>query len=130
MNPRGGPARPIQEVLATMTTMMDPKPNSPADLGYGEQPPPLHSPHQCKSCSAPIYWARTEAGKSMPVDAAPTSDGTVVLTDRRGTVMARVLRRDEQPPPGAKLRKPHFQSCPHAADWRAAKRAKKAAERG
>jgi hypothetical protein len=66
----------------------------------------------------------------MPVDAAPDSTGNIVLFDRGGSVMALVLAAGETPPPSGIRRKPHFQSCPHAADWRAAKRAKKAAERG
>lgn len=97
---RSGPPRPISEVVA------------------GIRPSPLHEPHHCKSCSAPIFWARTAAGRSMPVDAAPVADGRVILTDRHGTVIARVLRRDEVAPAGAILRKPHHSTCPQRAVWR------------
>jgi hypothetical protein len=83
----------------------------------------MHEPKKCRSCGAPIYWGRTEAGKAMPVDVEPTPDGNVILFDRRGSVVALVLRRGEKAPPGAKLRKAHHATCPHAADWRAAKRA-------
>lgn len=27
----------------------------------------------CKSCGAPIYWAKTGSGKNMPIDAKPES---------------------------------------------------------
>lgn len=34
----------------------------------------------CRSCGAPIRWARTVgAGKSMPLDAEPSADGNVQL---------------------------------------------------
>lgn len=84
----------------------------------------MHDPKQCRSCGAQIYWAKTEAGKSMPVDAEPVPDGNVILFDRRGSVLALVLHRGEVPPPGAKLRQAHFRTCPNSADWRAAKRAR------
>lgn len=34
----------------------------------------------CRSCGKPIVWATTVHGKAMPVDAAPTENGNVVLT--------------------------------------------------
>lgn len=34
---------------------------------------------KCRSCGAEIYWAKTEAGKLMPVDAEPAEDGNCVL---------------------------------------------------
>ncbi len=104
---RSGPPRPISEVVE------------------GIRPAPLHEPHCCKSCGAPIFWARTEAGRAMPVDAEPVADGRVILSDRHGTVIARVLRRDEEPPPGAILRRPHHSTCPHRDDWHNAAKAKK-----
>jgi ferric-dicitrate binding protein FerR (iron transport regulator) len=79
---------------------------------------PLHDPKRCRSCQAPIFWARTEAGRAMPVDAAPTPDGRVVLYDRGGTVMARTLKEGEQLRPGEKGRRPHHQTCPQAKEWR------------
>lgn len=34
---------------------------------------------RCRSCNAPIVWARTEAGKNMPLDVAPTINGNIEL---------------------------------------------------
>ena len=33
----------------------------------------------CRSCKKPIKWVKTVAGKSMPIDAAPSLTGTLVL---------------------------------------------------
>jgi len=70
----------------------------------------------CRSCNAPIIWAYT-ATKRMPVDAEPSTKGTVELRWEAGTVRATVLgaakafgRRD--------LRTSHFATCPDAAGWR------------
>jgi hypothetical protein len=54
----------------------------------------------------------------MPVDAQPTLDGRVVLYDRGGSVVARVLAKDERPDPGTKTRSPHHMTCPEGASWR------------
>lgn len=36
---------------------------------------------RCKSCSAPIMWAKTRAGKSMPLDVDPVAHGNVTIVD-------------------------------------------------
>lgn len=92
---------------------------------------PLHTPRVCSSCPAPIFWAqvldengqrvRREDGrfKSMPVNSQPDPRGNVVLFHRPGEgIVCRVLRRGEEPPPGAKLRTSHFSTCPNAARHR------------
>lgn len=33
----------------------------------------------CRSCSAPLIWARTRRNKAIPLDAAPTSLGNIEL---------------------------------------------------
>ncbi|WFE41931.1 hypothetical protein [Micromonospora sp. WMMD998] len=78
---------------------------------------PAYPTERCKSCPAQVIWATTERGKPMPVDAAPTSDGTVLLEQVGSRLVARVLpahrafgRKD--------LRRSHFASCPDAAKWR------------
>lgn len=121
---RGGPPRPVGEVVQDLPgAEVGPKDDAArADPAGGGKSPALHAPHHCKSCGGPIYWGRTEAGRSMPVDAEPVPDGNVLLSDRHGTVVARVLRRGEEPPVGAKLRRAHHSTCPHADDWRAAKK--------
>lgn len=35
----------------------------------------------CKACSAPILWAKTPAGKAMPLNADRDPDGNVELRD-------------------------------------------------
>lgn len=76
----------------------------------------------CRTCSAPIVWATTEDGKSMPVDGPLTPDGNVVLsrppapvtTDK---VYAVVLDQDSLFGDGPR-RVSHFATCPDAAGWR------------
>lgn len=72
----------------------------------------------CRSCTAPIVWATTEGGKSMPVDAGLVDDGNVVLqTAPTGTVLAHVLDQaglfDDGPRHVA-----HFVTCPDGDTWR------------
>jgi hypothetical protein len=90
------------------------------------------------SCGASIVWAyvldehgqikRRPDGRlqRMPVDADPHPEGRVVVYARGDEMVARVLRRDEEPRVGEKTRKAHHITCPHAADWRAASKARRA----
>lgn len=61
----------------------------------------------CRRCGKPIRWLRTEAGKAMPVDAAPNPLGNVILL--KG--FAHVLHKDEQQPANVALLMPHFATC-------------------
>ncbi len=86
------------------------------------------TPH-CRSCGAPIVWARTNSGKAMPVDAEPVEDGNVVLrTGPDQSVTAYVLsKRDAE---GIQLDMyvsrdlyvSHFTTCPTANTWRRRRR--------
>lgn len=69
---------------------------------------------RCRSCDAPIRWARTEAGKSMPLDPNPVPDGNVVLLDDD---RVHVLHADESAD-GAPTYVSHFATCPKAKDHR------------
>lgn len=62
----------------------------------------------CKSCEASITWAKSAAGKAMPLelDAA----GTWVIVDG----VARQLEIGDEGP----FYKSHFASCPQASSWR------------
>lgn len=67
----------------------EPAPNGPADLGWNEQSvtrgprperravtfeiPAGTSKRSCRSCSAPVFWIVTAAGKRMPVNPDGTS---------------------------------------------------------
>ena len=97
---RGGPPRPVGAVMGAAL------------------PAPAHAPKKCRSCGASIFWGRTEAGRSMPVDVGPHPEGRVVLYDRGGSVIARALKRGEEPKPGEVTRRPHHMTCPHAGAWR------------
>lgn len=70
---------------------------------------------KCRSCGAPVIWARTPAGKRIPLDLTPTDDGNVLLDDH-GT--ATVMGGLAVWPPGAYRWTSHFASCPQAADHR------------
>ena len=73
----------------------------------------------CRSCKAPIYLALLESGRWMPVDVAPSSSGTIVLScSADGVVYARVLRAGEDPPDGGTRRASHFVTCPNASRHR------------
>lgn len=80
---------------------------------------PTFATENCRSCAALIIWAETERGRSMPVDAQPSADGSIRLHAREQyrSPLAVVL-------PVAKrfgltnLHTSHFATCPHAARWR------------
>lgn len=68
---------------------------------------------QCSSCGAAIVWAVTVAGARMPVDAAPSPKGNLVLEGETVRVV---------PPPDLLDQRPrhtsHFATCPDAAQFR------------
>jgi hypothetical protein len=75
----------------------------------------------CRSCKAPIVWARTEAGKNMPLDANPTTgapaifvDGNVEITGHTGNQP--LVKVHGTPADG--LSRSHFASCPNRAQHR------------
>jgi hypothetical protein len=74
----------------------------------------------CRSCKALILWTLTERGARMPVDFAPTTDGTIVLEhgrDEKGRRVwrSRVQRTDDR---AGVRRKSHYATCPDAKKWR------------
>ena len=72
---------------------------------------------QCRSCGAEIVWAVTASGRNMPVDAAPSDDGTITLTQTGTKNHAEVSG-----PPNLLDDRPrhtsHFASCPNANSHR------------
>lgn len=82
----------------------------------------------CGSCSAPIIWARTEKGRSIPVDERPVLNGNLDLVpdaDPREPPTAFVLdKQGFRAGPGGTTQSPflryqsHFASCPDAAAHR------------
>lgn len=115
---------------------------SPGDSSFPERSPApvLHEPKECRSCGHPIFWCqvidglgavqRRPDGKArvMPVDFFPDAErGNVVLADRGGTIVARVLGPDDAQAERDKawalnteprLRTAHFVSCPQRDSWR------------
>jgi hypothetical protein len=74
---------------------------------------------RCDSCKAPIYWARTEANRDMPLDAEPVEDGTFAFFDETNRIryIKPSARRDDSP-----LYKSHFATCPEGPGWRKSRR--------
>jgi len=70
----------------------------------------------CRTCGAPIRWARTERGARIPLDIDPTDRGVFIVTGRdRGDVTVRTAHDGDDP-----MRyQSHFATCPDAASWRA-----------
>jgi hypothetical protein len=71
----------------------------------------------CKACDAEIRFARTESGKTMPVDAESSTDGSLVLYhDEHGALCCRMAV-----PPADQLRprhKAHFATCTSPESFR------------
>ena len=73
---------------------------------------------RCRSCSAPIRWARTEHGKRIPLDAEPYAgdDPRGLFVLREGGELALAV------PAGALEDEPryrsHFATCPNAEEHR------------
>ncbi len=76
----------------------------------------------CRSCGAPIRWAKTAAGKRMPLDVEPTRDGNVQLGWVGGEQVAIVLTREADRAgclvDGIPLYLSHFVTCPDSAALR------------
>lgn len=75
----------------------------------------------CKSCGAPLRWAKTGVGKRIPLDAEPVANGNIRLGLIGGIEYAIVL-----PPAdiaccqvdGLPLYVSHFATCPNSAQHR------------
>jgi len=71
---------------------------------------------KCKSCHAPIIWAKNETtGKWMPLDYDPHEGGNVFLFLNG---KCRVGKQDDQLPDWSTRHFSHFARCPHANDHR------------
>lgn len=71
----------------------------------------------CRSCGAPMRWARTSNGKAMPLDAEPDDTGNVVIIDGHAETHISAGRAEEVRP-GMPRYMPHHATCPQADDWR------------
>ncbi len=68
----------------------------------------------CSSCGAPIRWAKTASGKSMPLDAEPCELGSMILMPS-GVVMVVTPNYGDK---SLKRYRSHFASCPNSAAHR------------
>jgi hypothetical protein len=68
----------------------------------------------CRSCKAEIRWAKTEAGKAMPLDPTPTADGNVIIVGG----IARVLAKGTLVPLGTDRYMAHWATCPTSYEHR------------
>ena len=73
---------------------------------------------KCRTCGAPIYWCDTENGGRMPVDASASEEGTLEVTQRKGTkpgYLGRIALACTFVPAGEraglKLHTSHFTTC-------------------
>ena len=68
----------------------------------------------CDSCTAAIVWAVTQDRKRrMPLNAEPDDAGNVAAYhDQTGRLIARVLRKNEEPHGYERRYMPHFATCP------------------
>lgn len=64
---------------------------------------------RCKTCGAAIRWAKTNAGKPIPLDLEPVATGNLVLTS---TGIA--LPLSWELPGGEPRYVSHFATCPDA----------------
>lgn len=73
-----------------------------------------HVVTNCRSCGAPIRWAKTTNGEAIPLDPAPVTGGNIELCDGVAHVFTpgqiALFQRERFVS--------HFVTCPHAAQWR------------
>lgn len=75
----------------------------------------------CRSCGEPVFWARTSAGKSMPVDAEPVEGGNLALTtryDAQGTRFVEYVDPAQATLDAEPRYVSHFATCPDSDRWR------------
>jgi hypothetical protein len=71
----------------------------------------------CRACGAAIFFATTDAGRAIPLDAAPVASGTIVLAPVSDHVV--FLRKGSLVFPRDTPRyQSHFASCPSADRFR------------
>lgn len=68
----------------------------------------------CRSCGAPIRWARTSTGKRMPVDAEPNPDGNVTLIPPLESADFPLAVVSSERDPSVIRYTSHFATCPNA----------------
>lgn len=78
---------------------------------------------KCRSCQAPIVWAKTSpSDEFMPLDAEPTAEGNAEVIDMRSGVPVVVVHATPPLVVTGDLMMPHFATCPHGKEWSNRKR--------
>jgi hypothetical protein len=74
---------------------------------------------ECSSpeCSTEIIWTLTTNGKRMPVDAAPSKNGSFELDETGETPVARFVPKDQRAG-RIDLHESHFSTCVDAGSFR------------
>jgi hypothetical protein len=67
---------------------------------------------KCRGCGAPIFWAKTPAGKWLPLEAAPGAEGLLIVVD--GRIVSYAVNLQE----GQQTYRAHWRSCPFAGQQR------------
>lgn len=74
---------------------------------------------KCRSCQAPIFWAKSKKGKLMPMDSEPVETGHFLITDRHGDhPLATFVKDTSAAQPETKFYVSHYATCRDAGDWR------------
>lgn len=73
---------------------------------------------QCKSCGAAIVWASTVKGKTMPVDAEASPEGSIELSYEGTRITAIVHAGTNGSTRSGSLHTSHFATCPFAKQHR------------
>jgi hypothetical protein len=77
---------------------------------------------ECRTCGAPILWAKTERGKNIPLDPEPREDGNLAVASVPGGFLARSITSSAPALlTGLPRHVSHFVTCPQAAQHRGAR---------
>ena len=68
----------------------------------------------CHSCHIRIFWAKSPAGKSLPVDMSPVADGQYVLANDNPPALVNFVAEKHD---GRSRYQSHFKSCTQASSW-------------
>lgn len=72
----------------------------------------------CKSCGAKIFFAKTPAGKPIPVDLVPAEKGNLIVRRVQAGLVAVPLRRAGALAADEVAHVSHFATCAQADQWR------------
>jgi len=73
----------------------------------------------CRSCGAPIVWARTHFnGTPIPINTGPTPDGNLLVEVNGNRLIATVLPPGDERIAQENTYTTHFATCPDGDQWR------------